>query len=738
VKVPHKGPRQLQEFRAQGIEVIALNRDGTIDVVAEGRQVDYLLSLPYGVSIIGTPDMASAAVALDQDLDNYHTYAEMETELNSLAATYPSLTDLTTIGTTIEGRNIYVLKISDNVTVDEAEPEVLYMGCHHARELMSVEIPLRFAKYLLENYTIDMQIQTYVNEREIFFAPMINPDGHVYVQNNHAGAWWTWWRKNRRPNPDTSVGVYLNPNYGYQCGFDNFGSSPTPSNDLYRGTAAFSEPETQAVRDFVNSRDFVMAFSYHSYGELLLYGPGWYFGYLPDHNVYLELGRELTSTNGYFDGNAVDGAIYLTNGDSDDWLYGEQTTKNKIFSFTPEVNTSAHGGFGPPDTEIQPTFDLLLPMNLTLLELAADPYQVVGPYRPSLFPVDNTNDPNLIISWDSADPMDPNQPVSYELIEYRNLASTPQDGANAVSPLWSFDTFTQTGARFFEGTGSYYSGQVANNSATLTMSTLLRVQSPADVFTAKVWYDIEVDWDYAYVEVSSDGGLTWATLPGDITTNTNPNGANHGNGITGSSGGWVDASFSLAAYDGEDIILRINYITDSAITNEGLYVDIPGPVATSDNERVVVTGYTGGTSIIVAPNMPGDYTYQVRALDGDGDWSLWSNTESATINETATGIRDEALRTTALGANHPNPFNPVTTIPYRVGGKDPATVDLIIFDAAGRRVRTLVSRTAPPGAYSAVWRGNDDGGVPVASGVYFARLRVAGDGALVRKLVLLK
>ena len=157
-----------------------------------------------------------------------------------------------------------------------------------------------------------------VDTREIYFIPMVNPDGHVYVEQNHAGPWTTWWRKNRRDNGNGTIGVDINRNYGYQWGYDNLGSSPLTSSQIYRGGSAFSEPETQAIRDFCIARNFSVGFSYHSYGELLLYGWGYIYDYTPDHDVFLAMGDSLISSNGYFAGNPAMGAIYVTNGDTDD------------------------------------------------------------------------------------------------------------------------------------------------------------------------------------------------------------------------------------------------------------------------------------------------------------------------------------------------------------------------------------------------------------------------------------
>jgi hypothetical protein len=135
-------------------------------------------------------------------------------------ASYPALADTIHIGHAYgpTNRNLTVIKISDNVGVDENEPEVLYMGNHHARELMSVEIPLMFAQYLLQHYGSDPVVTNYVNTREIYIMPTVNPDGLAYVQANHSGASGNWWRKNRRNNGNGTFGVDINRNYSYKWG----------------------------------------------------------------------------------------------------------------------------------------------------------------------------------------------------------------------------------------------------------------------------------------------------------------------------------------------------------------------------------------------------------------------------------------------------------------------------------------------------------------------------------------
>ena len=270
VTVPFKGPAQLEELKARGIEVLAFTKYG-MDVLADERQLDYLSSRNYPVTIAPQPQRTAAA--LDENLGDYYTFAEMESILVAWDTTsaYNGIFDVFSIGTSIEGRDIWAFKISDNVTVDEDEAEALFIANHHAREIMTVNIVMMFADTLLSGYGSDPQITDFVDNREIFFVPMMNPDGHVYVQQNHGGSPGNWWRKNRRLNENFTYGVDLNRNWGYQWGYDEIGSSSNPGSIVYRGAAPFSEPETQAVRDLVNQREFTMWLSYHTYGELLLY-----------------------------------------------------------------------------------------------------------------------------------------------------------------------------------------------------------------------------------------------------------------------------------------------------------------------------------------------------------------------------------------------------------------------------------------------------------------------------------
>ena len=208
-------------------------------------------------------------------MGGYYTYVEIENRLNDIANSYPELVSLIPIGITLEGRDIWAIKLSDNADIDEDEPEVLYTGLHHSREPMSYMNLFYYMDWLLENYQTEPLAEHLLNNRELWFIPAINPDGLVYNQSiapNGGGMQ----RKNMLPTCSNGVnGVDLNRNYSYMWAYDNEGSSPDGCSETYRGNLPFSENETQVVKNFVESHDFPIALNYHSYSNLLIYPLGY-------------------------------------------------------------------------------------------------------------------------------------------------------------------------------------------------------------------------------------------------------------------------------------------------------------------------------------------------------------------------------------------------------------------------------------------------------------------------------
>ncbi|MEM1185977.1 MAG: M14 family zinc carboxypeptidase [Planctomycetota bacterium] len=217
-------------------------------------------------------------------------------QMDVFAAAYPTLcqkVDLTAkyaMPPTHEGRSIYALKISDNATIDEAEPAVLIVSCHHAREIMTPVIALEAAERLLDGYGSDPRITSAVDAREIWIAPVWNPDGyhHVFTVDG-------FWRKNRRNNGNGTFGVDLNRNYPF--GWSQCGGSQTTSSDIYEGPSPASEAETQTMIAFRDDRRFALVGDVHSFASEVRYGYGCWFH--PWDDDLREAARDLSIASGY-------------------------------------------------------------------------------------------------------------------------------------------------------------------------------------------------------------------------------------------------------------------------------------------------------------------------------------------------------------------------------------------------------------------------------------------------------
>jgi carboxypeptidase T len=279
-------------------------------------------------------------VPITQATGLYHTYAEMTTFLQNLAVTYPTIMSVSSIGKTYEGRDLWIVKLSDNVHQQENEPEVLFMGAHHGNEKPSYEVCLYFIQYMVEHYdnASTPEVRDVINGTQIYILPMVNPDGV------EAGT-----RKNREPNHGlfgfspiiTSRGVDLNRNYGYRWFllflFPSFYGSTTSwidSSDDYHGIRPFSENETQVIEQFVDTHNITISISYHTYGDLVLYP--WGYTFLPpkEKSLFVSIGENISTINHYVVSQSI--GLYPTLGDACDWMYGA----HGVLAYTIELGTT--------------------------------------------------------------------------------------------------------------------------------------------------------------------------------------------------------------------------------------------------------------------------------------------------------------------------------------------------------------------------------------------------------------
>jgi hypothetical protein len=309
----------------------------------------------------------------------YYTYPEVVAELPQIESDHSAIAKTFSLGTSYESRNIPAIKISDNVGTDESEPEVFICAMHHAREAATLNVAMYMINYLTDNYGSNSAVTDAVNNLEIYIIPVVNPDGKVYDDSGGTSGNGRNWRKSRQPCSG-GIGTDLNRNYSY--GWGGSGSSGSCTSDTFRGYSAFDAPETAAVRDFILAHpDITILFTYHSYGELVLWP--WGYTYDPiadadDRQVHEIIGQNYAGYVGYTPQQSSD--LYLASGTTDDWSYGvTQNDAMPIFSWTVELEGS---GFYPPPS-ILPTMcaDNMAGM-MYVLGVADNPYQVLPQPKP--------------------------------------------------------------------------------------------------------------------------------------------------------------------------------------------------------------------------------------------------------------------------------------------------------------------------------------------------------------------
>jgi carboxypeptidase T len=298
-------------------------------------------ALSLAVALILATASVTAASEFPAGRTGYHSYTEMAAEVAAVAAAHPAIVSRFSIGKSYQGRELWAVKVSDNVAVDEAEPEVMFDGSIHADEHMATEMTLHILHWLVDGYGTDPRITSIVNTREIWIVFMVNPDG---VEYDISGGRFHFWRKNRQPTPGTtSIGTDLNRNFSYKWGGGGR-TSTNPQAITYRGTRPFSTPEDRAMRDFLASRvvkgrqQIRAAITFHESGRLVMWPYGYTLTNVPsdmtaqDHAALAALGKHMASTNGYKPEQASD--LYISSGTSRDYEYGVY----RIFAYTFELS----------------------------------------------------------------------------------------------------------------------------------------------------------------------------------------------------------------------------------------------------------------------------------------------------------------------------------------------------------------------------------------------------------------
>jgi hypothetical protein len=626
-------------------------------------------------------------------MGGYLTYPEMLQHLDNMHTLYPNLiTARDNVGTYItqEGRQLQWVKITNNPSVPNTKPQVLYTAIHHAREPISLSETIFYMWYLLENYETNEEVKNIVDNTEMYFIPVVNPDGYIYnyTTNPNGGG---MWRKNRHVHGNGTFGTDNNRNYDYwingeatQSVWNTAGISASSSGDTYPGVTPFSEPENQAIEYFVNSHNFKVALNAHSHSNLILYP----FGYAlntpsSDNLIFQKLSSAMVSENGFI--NQIASELYAASGNSDDWMYGQTFNHTKIFAFTPEIGSS----FWPASTDIIPLCKKMMLTNITAAKFVLDNTNLVdtaprhtgntalatatfeltklglsenGNYTVSLNPIstniatvgapftvsnmENLDVVNGTIEYTLANGTTSGDTIQYELVvdngtytdkkiitkKFGALQAILNDDCSSTATNFTGNTWAITSLAYVSPTTSITdspNGNYNNNQTKilfLTNPINLTSETGATISFAAKW-DLENNFDYVQFQVSTDNGATWNSQCGKYTNEGSASQA-IGQLYDGTQLEWVNEEIDLSDYIGQTIKARFRIKSDAFQTYDGFYFD-DFKVNTLENTTLSLTNQVQASQFGIYPN-PVNSVLRINTNNEDYSIEIY-NTQSQLV-----------------------------------------------------------------------------------------------------------
>jgi carboxypeptidase T len=668
-----------------------------------------------------------------------HTYAEIIKVMDTLRYFYPNLVSTKiNIGSTQEARTIWGVKISDNPNVNESatEPGIYYDGIHHAREPMSMEVQLYYMYWLCENYATNPEAAYLVNNREIYFVPCVNVDGYEYNRSTNPNGGGDW-RKNRRNNGG-SYGVDLNRNYGYGWGL-NSGSSNTPSSDTYRGPSAFSEPETQGVRDFLLAKHPKIGLSLHSVAGSIL-NPYSYCDTAIRYDLYSDWSSEFGPTNGYPYGTVNEMLAYYSSGTTRDYMHATGT-----YGWTVEISGS---DFWPASSEIIPLNNLNLPMMKYI--------SWVGGAYPKM--------QNFTVAGKGA--VSKNDTIQLKIaVRNKGISQTSKNVvvevatnyANATPMVTSVNYDSIQVKQIKENTSNPFKFKISNSAVIGDNMQFICTVKQEGVVASKDTIYITVgniqtlfsdnaesgignwtrsgngkQWDTTYMTFWK-GSKCFCDSRGGNSSNSTTNyfTLNNSINLTGKSNPRIEFAAKWATEPGLDYA-RIQVSSNGGTnwtTMTGRYTKTVSSQQSYSYlsywvyEQINLNSYIGQTIKIRF------YYYTDNGTPGDGFYFdefrvVDYNANPAGITSNSTEIPNNY----ALFQNYPNPFNPVTKINFDLPQN--SFVKLSLFDILGREVSVLVNENLSAGKYSYELNATN-----LSSGAYFYKLETGKFSDVKRMIV---
>lgn len=614
---------------------------------------------------------------------DYPTYSEFITKMNTIASSYSSIAKLYNLGKTYEGRDVLVLKISDNVDTDENEPSVFVMGLLHADEWPGLVVPLTFADTLTKMYGSDTHITNLVNSREFWIIPCSNPDGYVY---SHDGGNSTWRRDRQVP------AVESNRNWGGSCDGEIAGEWGgkavfSTTQETFCGYAPFQDSAIKHISNFLKTIDVNVLASYHIYSRTVLWPWGYKSDGTPDNTLMTQIGGQLASTIGGYSGQQIYTYVGAgVTGGSDDWQYGHalEIEGENMLVYSIELCTSAN-----------PTGSILwneVNNNLKGLLFLADTANYIKntlttKIKPITIEPKDSVPANFTLRWEkrSAD--------VYELKEYKTLTLNTDD-AESDRGWWNLETFTLSTTQKHSGTKSYFSGR---SNGLISGMTSVYPLPRTDSISFWLWIYDENNYDWLWFEVSKEG-KEWAII----------------DSYTGVHNTWTRKSYPFpAGYN--SLYIRFRHAYDAGTAQSGAYIDDIHPVPTFGTATTISSSIPD-TSYYFTSKPYDTYWYQVRGHNSRG-WGNFGELEEIIVGDVGTEESKITTGCLTLKCNHSAAMNRVE-IEYYLPHNCNATLN--VYDISGKLITGLSNKKHDNGHYKTSWQTQD-----VTSGVYFISLNTS-------------
>ncbi|KAF4445460.1 carboxypeptidase A4 [Fusarium austroafricanum] len=365
VTLPKDAKNAAGEINKLAATILNPGAKEELDIVVSPDKVDAVKKIASDTTVL-VDDVGAAfaeektsevyAVPSESWFTAYHSYADHIQFLKDLQSSFPSQSEVFTLGNSVQGRALTGIHIWGSGGKG-SKPAVVFHGTVHAREWIATMTAEYMAYQLLTKYSSDSAVKAIVDKFDFYITPVVNPDGFVYTQTTNR-----LWRKNRQTVSGSScVGRDINRNWPYKWELTG-GASTNPCDETYKGQSAGDSPENKAIRGQIDSlaagKGVTFYVDFHSYGQYILWPYGYDCSFVsPEETALKAIGTRIQSGirgqsgQSYTTGNSCR-ALYATTGDSLDYVQGVAKAK---YSYTIELRDKGSYGFSLPASQIQPT-----------------------------------------------------------------------------------------------------------------------------------------------------------------------------------------------------------------------------------------------------------------------------------------------------------------------------------------------------------------------------------------------